>query len=130
MSRRNAEKETYWRDVLRRQRESGLSVRQFCRAEKLSDASLYRWKRKIEGLDGETSRSTKSTAGRRGSPPSRPAGSEKSVGSSFFLPVQLNAAASSTIEVLHPRGHVVRVPAVFDRDCLHRILRVLDHGEA
>lgn len=127
MPRRNAEKEKYWRDVLRRQRKSGLSVRQFCLAEKLSDASLYRWKRKIQGLDGETVRSTKSTAGRRGSPPAR---SDKSVIPSLFLPVQLNAAASSTIEVLHPRGHVVRVPAVFDRDCLHRILGVLEQGEA
>ena len=126
MLRRNAEQEAYWRDVLQRQLESGLCVRQFCRAEKLSDASLYRWKRKIEGLDGKAVRSTKSTAGRRGSSAAR---SEKSVSSSLFVPVQLNAAASSRIEVVHPRGHVVRVPAVFDRDCLHRILGVLNQGE-
>ena len=125
MPRRNAEKETYWRDVLRRQRKSGLSVRQFCLAEHLSDASLYRWKREIERLDRETAKST--IGNRRGSPPAK--SSDKSGNASLFLPVQLNAAASSLIEVLHPRGHVVRVPAVFDQGCLHRVLGVLDQQE-
>jgi hypothetical protein len=34
------------------------------------------------------------------------------------------------IEVIHPRGHVVRIPAAFDRETLHRLFAVLDRGDA
>ena len=44
----------------------------------------------------------------------------------MFIPVRLNAAESSVLEVVHPRGHVVRVPAVFDGDALRQVLHVLE----
>ena len=43
MPRAIAEKRSYWRGVLRRQRESGLSVRQFCTDESLCYASHRSW---------------------------------------------------------------------------------------
>jgi hypothetical protein len=51
MSKQSEEKRTYWRDVLKRQRDSGLSVREFCREHQVSEPSFHSWKRKIGGHD-------------------------------------------------------------------------------
>jgi hypothetical protein len=48
--------------VLRRQVKSGLSVRAFCREEKLSEPSFYAWRRTIAERDAEL----RSRAGRGG----------------------------------------------------------------
>jgi transposase-like protein len=39
--------ESRWREVLERQRASGLSVAAFCRRHGLSAASLYAWRRRL-----------------------------------------------------------------------------------
>ena len=39
-----------WQQLLRRQADSGQSVEAFCRAEALSPASFYRWRRQLVGL--------------------------------------------------------------------------------
>lgn len=43
-----------WRDLVRRQRESGLSISEFCRREKTTEGSFYRWRRTF-GEEGEPS---------------------------------------------------------------------------
>jgi hypothetical protein len=43
-----------------------------------------------------------------------------------FLPVSLPLSFGVPIEVVHPRGHVIRVPASFDPIALKRLLAVLD----
>ena len=45
MPKRSARKERFWRRMLRRQKKSGLRVRQFCLQHQLSEPSLYGWKR-------------------------------------------------------------------------------------
>jgi hypothetical protein len=45
---------------------------------------------------------------------------------SAFLPVALPFSLGAPIEVVHPRGHVIRVPAIFDPVALKRILAMLD----
>ncbi|HZZ70664.1 MAG TPA: hypothetical protein VFE24_00305 [Pirellulales bacterium] len=44
---RDAAKERFWRDVLKRFAASGLSVRTFCRDEKLAESAFYAWRRKV-----------------------------------------------------------------------------------
>jgi hypothetical protein len=123
MPRASEEKQTYWRSVLRRQRKSGRSVRQFCAEEDLCCASFYRWKRKIANDDCQAG----ANSGRNGrkrpqaSPVARHNGS-----AAAFIPVRLATAAGGLLEVVHPRGHVVRVPAVFDANSLRQVLDVLD----
>jgi hypothetical protein len=48
-----------------------------------------------------------------------------------FVPLRIPAAAGAdgVIELLHPRGHVLRVPSGFDAESLLRILNVLDQGD-
>ena len=52
MSGRRTEKEEFWRFVLAQWVESGLSAREFCRQEGLSEPSFYAWRRKIADRDG------------------------------------------------------------------------------
>jgi hypothetical protein len=47
-------------------------------------------------------------------------------GGSEFVSVRLPFGLGAPIEVIHPRGYVVRVPAVFDSCVLQRVLIALD----
>ncbi len=49
---RDIGKEAQWRGVLKRYSVSGLSVREFCRQENLTEASFYAWRRTIRERDG------------------------------------------------------------------------------
>ena len=45
---REAAKERYWREAIRRQRASGLTIRAFCRGEGLSETGFHCWRRELE----------------------------------------------------------------------------------
>ena len=51
--RRDAGKERWWRDRLKRHAASGLSVREFCGREKLAESAFYAWRRIVAERDGE-----------------------------------------------------------------------------
>jgi len=53
-ARRSVEKEAFWRRVLDRQRRSGLSVREFCQGEGVSEGSFYAWRRELLKRDAAT----------------------------------------------------------------------------
>ena len=44
-TRRDATKDAFWRDAIRRQADSGLSIRQFCRREQVSESSFHERRR-------------------------------------------------------------------------------------
>ena len=48
---RDPNKEAYWRECLRRQSRSGLSVRVFCARGGLKEAAFYFWRREIRHRD-------------------------------------------------------------------------------
>ena len=109
--------------MLRRQRKSGLSVREFCAEQQLSSASFYRWKREMAEGD-RRAEAGKGRKKRKGSRANRIA--KRDDRAAVFIPVRLAGAAGGVLEVVHPRGHVVRVPAAFDEDSLRQVLDVLD----
>ena len=43
-----------------------------------------------------------------------------------FLPIELPISMAGPIEVVHPHGHVIRLPLVFDSEALGRILAAID----
>jgi hypothetical protein len=49
-----------------------------------------------------------------------------------FVPLKLQAVLgpSSVIELVHPRGHVLRLGGAFEGEALRQILEVLDQGSA
>jgi transposase-like protein len=52
MARRESGKVAVWRERLRRFRASGMTVARFCQLERVSLASFYQWRRKLESRKG------------------------------------------------------------------------------
>src|SRR2546427_656930 len=113
--RRVGGKERLWRRRLRQWRRSGLTVRDFCAAEDVSEPSFYAWRRTIGERDRQAVRSVDAAgalAG-KGSGSARPVNGRAPV----FVPLRVlptAAAAEVMFEVVLGRGRVVRVPAGFD----------------
>ena len=103
-----AGKETFWRQMVRQWRHSGQSIRAFCAARGLTEASFYAWRRSIAQRDQQAGR-----------------GPGRSVRPPLFVPVQLSTVAGAPLEVVLERGLVVRVPAGFDATTLRQLLAVL-----
>lgn len=106
-------REPHWRLVISRWRRSGLSVREFCRSEGVSEPSFYVWRRKLEAPKAETSRGSDGPA---------------------FLPVQVVAdtlapAPTAGIEVVLTNGRCVRVAPGFDSRTLVRLVALLEADE-
>lgn len=78
--RRSSEREAFWRDALRRHDASGLSVRAFCRREKLHESAFYFWRRAVAERDAEVASSVSATKSIRAREPE-------------FLPVMLRRDA-------------------------------------
>ena len=103
---RDLERERVWRGVVDRQRLSGLSVREFCRRELVSEASFYAWRRELLRRDGEAS------SGRRPDrqPAIRPIANRSSAarmapptttaGTAAFLPVLMESNSNHLARVL------------------------------
>jgi hypothetical protein len=134
---RDAAKEQYWRRVIRRFEASGLGVRRFCEREGLSEHRLHWWRRRLREHDRNQARHSGSSGtgtpvrAKAGKPVRGKAGKPvrrgvSQVGDSAFLPLGLPFSVGGPIEVVHPRGYVIRVPAVFDSTTLGRILATID----
>ena len=104
MGRRpSAERGRYWRELLTRQRRSGLSVAAFCRQHDVSPVSLYGWRRRL-------------ASGMSGKP--------KEVS---FVPLPLAQAVPPRVTEFSlqlPNGVQVTVPGDFDEAALGRLLQV------
>ena len=126
--RRDRAKERRWREVLRRQAASGLSVRAFCRNERVSEAGFYAWRRVIGERDAEAGRAKPKTN-------RKPAKSTGQVPA--FVPVvvrdvepaELQAAAptanaSIVIELRH--GRLLRLPGSITAKRLAELVQALE----
>jgi hypothetical protein len=118
---RDPVKERYWRQLIRRHAASGLGTRCFCEREGVPEYQFYSWRRSLRERDQHPPRDrerTRSTC---------PGGDQLSQqAESPFLALQLPMSLGNPIEVVHPRGHVLRIPACFDATALRRILATLD----
>jgi hypothetical protein len=54
-TQRDTKKESFWRDAIRRQAGSGLSVREFCVRHRLSEPSFYERRRTFQDRDARRS---------------------------------------------------------------------------
>lgn len=116
-------KERRWRKVLRRQAAGGLGVARFCEQEGIAAHQFYWWRRILRERDHGRG----SVTGRGGSVPPVTDRRRRSRGTeSAFLPLPLSVSLSAPIEIVHPRGHVVRLGAGVDDRVLGRLLAMLD----
>lgn len=109
---RDPKKEAAWRDAIRRQAESGLSVREFCRRHRLSEPSFYERRRTYQGRDAQ-----------RPAPPAA------------FVPVIVRDVrparpASETGVVIELRGgRLLRLPGSMPATRLAELVRALEAEE-
>ena len=130
---RDLERERAWRALVDRQRLSGLSVREFCRRELVSEAAFYAWRRELLRRDGESSSgrrpdrqpairpvASRSSVGRR-TPP-------KTLGTAAFLPVLMesnSAHVARVLEVTYPDGSRVSAWSGCEVELLQAALSVV-----
>lgn len=115
---RSLERETFWRDVLARFRGSGLSVRAFCRQEKLAETAFYFWRRTLAERDGTPTTKSQPTPKRRAA---RPA----------FLPVAIRRDAptpTSGLALELPSGIVLRFNDTTPAERVAALVRALEGG--
>src|SRR5262245_55834531 len=94
--RKSAERALRWREILRRQAESGVSIREFCMSEGLSEPSFYTWRIKLR----------EPTNGSRRPPAASPP--RESDNRALFVPVKLLDSAPA-LEIIHPLGYRIQV---------------------
>ena len=112
MARRgSAETESRWRDLVRRQAESGLSVRAFCQQEGVSENSPYFWRRELPKRE----RSNTQLARRKTQATHRD-----------FIPVHVHGGPSVRMELVHPLGYQIRIDGGLDPVLLRQLLDVLE----
>lgn len=114
MPRKNGtETELRWREILNRQAESGLSVREFCAKEEVSEPSFYAWRKKLRERQNE------------GADARKPRRSADDPDSPLFVPLELVDSAE-TLEVVHPLGYRVRIIGDVNPGTLRHVIEVLD----
>jgi hypothetical protein len=115
---RDLAKERYWQQHLTRWRSSGLRVRDYCRAEKLSEASFYAWRRILaeRRLHGQPPQPAATVNRREGAAPSA------------FVPVRLveEPPRDAALEIVLRGGRVVRVAPGFTAESLRAVVAVLE----
>jgi hypothetical protein len=112
-AKRDPKLEAFWRGVLDRFGKCDLSVRGFCRREKLSEPSFYAWRRIIQG------RGAGRPKGRRRPGPCTP-----------FVPVLVRdeprPVHDSAITVEWPCGRALRVPLTIASERLAELARAIE----
>jgi hypothetical protein len=102
-----------WREIVRRQRASGLSLRMFCERAGVPQSSFYAWRRRVEAAPRFAEVRVMSTSGR----------SERSA------PACVDGV-SSGIELRWADGRRVVLQRGFDHQTLADLLQVLQNGAA
>lgn len=112
-SRKDAGREQRWRKLVDRQAGSGLSIREYCLKEGVSQPSFFAWRRRFreEGGQGVSA---------------RPSGGRlDDAGGHEFIPLRL-VEPHSVLEILHPLGCRIRVTGEVDCQALRQVLDALD----
>ncbi len=107
---RNLGKEQFWRDVMTRWRDSGLSIRAFCRRHRLAEPSFYFWRRALSERQ----------------PPVLPTANEAAV---TFVPLTVRSeplVADTTVEVILANGRRLRLPVGVAAAVVRELVAVLE----
>lgn len=120
MARRlsGGERGAFWRKMVQRQRESGLSVARFCRREGLKPVTFYAWRRRLQ--DEATSSRSRSDG--------EQAATGRDGKGLQLVPIQLvgqGRQEPSCVEVVAPGGFVVRIPEDATDGQVRRVLQLL-----
>jgi len=101
------DQEQFWRMALETWQASGLSIRQFCRQEGLSEPQFYLWRKKLSG-SGITD-----------------AAHQDEPRHEAFIEVALPKNSDIAIELLLTSGNIVRIPCGADTATLSNVMSAL-----
>lgn len=110
---RSSSKERFWRTMFRRWRRSGLSIRDFCDEQQISEPNFYAWRRTIAQRDAEA----------RTFVPVRVVADEPARGDGA------GAGAGAGLELVVGAGRLLRIGPGFDAATLVRLLAVLEEPQ-
>ena len=113
--KKTTEKGLRWREILKRQASSGVSVREFCRTAGVSEPSFYAWRKKL-GTRKTNNRAPAGTATPR---------QDRADNGRAFVPLQVLDAAQA-LEIIHPLGYRIQVTGDVDPVALRRVIEALD----
>jgi hypothetical protein len=116
----NLERRKLWHQRIDRQRQSGLTVAEFCRREGVPQGSFYWWKRNLPGKSGST---RKRPARRQPGQAVRPVPQARSEAAFVQLPLS-STRTSPWIEVVLVEGTIIRLPEQ-NLTALQTVLRAL-----
>jgi transposase-like protein len=131
-SERDPKREQFWRNALARFGGSGLSVREFCRRERLGEPLFYAWRRTIAERDRAAPPRGGRVALRK---PSRPPRSRRAGAGSpaAFLPVLMShepAPLTANIRIELRGGRMLRFDDSLSAQRLAEFVRALEATEA
>lgn len=123
---RDGGKEQFWRDVLERQAASGLSVRAFCQQAKLTEATVYWWRRTIAERDATVKPS------RRAKRSPAPLLTKRAKRTPVFVPAVVKGEPShgGAITLELTGGRALRLPASIPAQRLAELVLAIEAGAA
>ena len=113
------ERKRFWRDLVERQRTSGLNIARFCADAGVSQNSFYVWKKRLL-----------TAAQNRAVLPRRKCRRKKAAAKSL-IPVRVipdvshQPPTAKAIEIAWPNGIVLRIPSGFDSQTLREVFGLL-----
>ncbi len=114
-------REAFWRSTIQKRLQSGLSIREFCRQQKLSTSIFHRWKRKIATQDGQhlNTKPNKKTVSKQ---------NKNITPKPTFIPVAIDPAPmlQPQIEILYASGTTVRIASGCDEKTISIILKAME----
>lgn len=122
----NSEQHQFWQMAIETFNASGLSVRQFCRKEGLSEASFYAWRKKLAGSDNTANKFGKESTNNHTAKEaeSTETCNRNSQSSKDFIQVSL-PQSSSAFELILVSGNKLRINSSADSKTLTSILTAL-----
>ena len=97
------DQQQFWQMAIETWRESGLSIRQFCKQEGLTEPAFYIWRKKLTGSDTES----------------------ENLDTSPFIEVSMPRSNPTVVELLMTSGNTLRIPAGVDSATLTTVLSVV-----
>ena len=127
---RDPKRERFWRAVLRKQARSGLTAKDFCRQERLSEAAYYYWRRELARRDREPLPLRPHRRKAVGAASFRAAKRPPITSTPLFQELSILGGPSPTadrrLEIILPDGCRLRLPAEVDRRLLADVLQALE----
>ena len=121
-SHRSAEKEAFWRGLLKQHRQSGMRLKAFCLQQRVSVRSFYAWRKRITEVDSGVDQDADGQQ-----PQLIPV---KVVSSHDRLPSGNDHANAEPIEIVTPGGFTLRVGPSVEPDKLAAVLQAITSCQA